>query len=139
MVDPAPAFSDAVVAVGSPPVDVKRAAPVDADEETGGGTLYREPDAFCPETLGNSAASTGGVPTRSRELRKRIKRHRQAAGLVQEELVHRAEVHRTHVGFIASGKRSTSVDVLGRVAQALKVATPQLLAEAEAEAASERG
>ena len=57
---------------------------------------------------------------------------RTAAALSQEELAERAEIHRTHVGFVERGQRSPSVDVVVRVGAALGVSASRLLAEAEA-------
>lgn len=68
----------------------------------------------------------------SKEVGQVIKRYRLAAGLSQEELADVAGIHRTHVGFLERGERSSSIDVLVRVSEALKVPASQVLAEAEA-------
>lgn len=59
------------------------------------------------------------------EARKRvgvnIQRLRRDAGLSQEELGDRAEVHQTYLSQVEGGKRNPSVDVLERLATALGV------------------
>jgi transcriptional regulator with XRE-family HTH domain len=59
------------------------------------------------------------------EARKRvgvnIQRLRRAAELSQEELGARADVHQTYLSQVEGGKRNPSVDVLERIAKALKV------------------
>jgi transcriptional regulator with XRE-family HTH domain len=60
-----------------------------------------------------------------------IKRHRVAAGLSQEALAERADLHRNHVGFIERGERSPTVDVLARIGEALGVPGWVLLKEAQ--------
>ena len=59
------------------------------------------------------------------EARKRvgvnIQRLRRVADLSQEELGARANVHQTYLSQVEGGKRNPSVDVLERVAKALKV------------------
>ena len=48
-----------------------------------------------------------------------LRKLRQAQGLSQEELAHRARVHQTYLSGVEGGKRNPSIDVLGRVAAAL--------------------
>ena len=59
------------------------------------------------------------------EARKRvgvnIQRLRRAAELSQEELGARADVHRTYLSQLEGGKRNPSIDVLERIAKAMKV------------------
>lgn len=63
-----------------------------------------------------------------------IRRHRLAAGLSQEALAERAELHRNHVGFLVRGERSPTVDVLVRIGAALGVPAWALVREAQEEA-----
>ncbi len=69
--------------------------------------------------------------TLSIELGQTIKRHREEAGLSQEQLAAKAGIHRTHVGFLERGERSASVDVLVRIAVALEVPAWAILKEAQ--------
>jgi transcriptional regulator with XRE-family HTH domain len=50
-----------------------------------------------------------------------IQRLRRAAELSQEELGALADVHQTYLSQLEGGKRNPSVDVLERIAKALKV------------------
>lgn len=64
------------------------------------------------------------------EARKRvgvnIQRLRRDADLSQEELGDRADVHQTYLSQVEGGKRNPSVDVLERIAKALKVDIAEL-------------
>lgn len=64
------------------------------------------------------------------EARKRvgvnIQRLRRAAELSQEELGARADVHQTYLSQVEGGKRNPSVDVLERIARALKADIAEL-------------
>jgi transcriptional regulator with XRE-family HTH domain len=71
------------------------------------------------------------VQTLSPILGQVIKRHRLAAGLSQEKLAERAEVHRNHVGFLERGLRSPTVEVLVRIGNALGVPAWRLLKEVQ--------
>lgn len=56
-----------------------------------------------------------------------LKRLRQAAGLSQEELAFRSDIHRTHVSFIEGGHRLPRLDTLVKLAGALYVTPNDLL------------
>jgi transcriptional regulator with XRE-family HTH domain len=60
-----------------------------------------------------------------------IRRYRLAAGLSQEKLAERADLHRNHISFIERGKRSAGVDVLVKTGVALGVPGWALLKEAQ--------
>lgn len=64
------------------------------------------------------------------EARKRvgvnIQRLRRDADLSQEELGDRADVHQTYLSQVEGGKRNPSVDILERIAKALKVDIAEL-------------
>jgi transcriptional regulator with XRE-family HTH domain len=81
--------------------------------------------------LGRFPGSIGAVQTLAAVLGQTIRRHRLAAGLSQEKLAERAEVHRNEVGFLERGERSPSVAVLVRVGEALGVPAWILLREAQ--------
>jgi transcriptional regulator with XRE-family HTH domain len=55
-----------------------------------------------------------------------VQRLRRAAELSQEELGDRADVHQTYLSQLEGGKRNPSVDVLERIARALKVDIAEL-------------
>lgn len=52
-------------------------------------------------------------------------------GLSQEELPHRAGVHRTYISFLELGERNPSVDSLLKIGRALGVPASRLVAESE--------
>jgi transcriptional regulator with XRE-family HTH domain len=79
------------------------------------------------------------VDTLSAALGRTIRRYRLAAGLSQEALAERAEIHRNHVGFLERGERSPTVDVLVRIGEALEVPGWVLLKEAQDAAESAFG
>jgi len=51
---------------------------------------------------------------------------REAAGLSQEELAHRASVHVTYLSGVENGRRNPTVLVVGRLALALDTAAARL-------------
>jgi transcriptional regulator with XRE-family HTH domain len=52
---------------------------------------------------------------------------RQAAGLSQEDLAHRADIDRTYVSALERCRYAASVDILQRLAAALEVDASELL------------
>ncbi|MEX0778052.1 MAG: helix-turn-helix transcriptional regulator [Phycisphaeraceae bacterium] len=68
------------------------------------------------------------VSALQREFGLRVRRFREAAGLSQEDLAFRARLTRTYVTQIECGKRDPSLSTIGRLAGALTVDLPQLLA-----------
>lgn len=58
---------------------------------------------------------------------KAIRRLREAMGISQEELAHRAGLHRTYVGGVERGERNLGVENLIRIARALAVSPATLL------------
>jgi transcriptional regulator with XRE-family HTH domain len=71
------------------------------------------------------------VDTLSPALDQTIRRYRLAAGLSQEALAERADLHRNNVGFLERGERSPTVDALMRISGALGVPAWVLLKEAQ--------
>lgn len=65
------------------------------------------------------------LPSPGMDIRHRvghnIKTVREAQGLSQEELAHRADMHRTYVSGVERGIRNPTITVLDRLAKALKV------------------
>lgn len=56
-----------------------------------------------------------------------IRRARKAFGLSQEELAHRAEIDRSHMGSIEGGKQNPTLIVLVRIAYAMDIALVDLV------------
>jgi len=56
-----------------------------------------------------------------RDLGLQLRRLREAHGLSQEELAHRAEIHVTYLSGLENGKRNPSLLVLARIAEALNL------------------
>jgi transcriptional regulator with XRE-family HTH domain len=64
-------------------------------------------------------------------LAEAIRKHRESAGISQEELADRAELHRTYISLVERARRNLTVDALDRVALGLGIPASRLLAEAE--------
>lgn len=62
-----------------------------------------------------------------------IAKRRKAAGMAQEEFAYCAKVHRTYMTGIERGRHNPSLEVLERIATALKCDVSELIAEAERE------
>jgi len=62
-----------------------------------------------------------------------VRRRRQRLGLSQEEFAELAEIHRTYVSSIESGKVTAGIEVCSKVAKALKTPLSNLIREAEEE------
>jgi transcriptional regulator with XRE-family HTH domain len=60
-----------------------------------------------------------------------IRRRRKAAGLGQEALADTAGLHRTHVSLLERGKRMPSLEVIRKLAAALKTSMASLMEELE--------
>lgn len=56
-----------------------------------------------------------------------LRKRRQAAGLSQEELAHRAEIDRTYISALERSVYAASIDVVGRLAKELGVEASDLL------------
>jgi transcriptional regulator with XRE-family HTH domain len=63
-----------------------------------------------------------------RVFAKNLRRARHAAGLSQEELADRAELDRTYISSLERELYSVTIDVVARIADALKVEPAELLA-----------
>jgi transcriptional regulator with XRE-family HTH domain len=61
-----------------------------------------------------------------------VRRHRDALGIAQEELAHRARLHRTYISLVERGLRNPTLQVLQDLARALQVTMTQMVAELEA-------
>jgi len=62
----------------------------------------------------------------SKQLGKRIRRFRKEQKLSQEELAHRAGIHRTYMGKIERGESNPPIHTISKIAKALKVSLSQL-------------
>jgi transcriptional regulator with XRE-family HTH domain len=60
-------------------------------------------------------------------LAKNVRLFRHVRGLTQEELAHKAKLHRTYMGMIERAERNLSVDNIEKIAKALQVKPHQLL------------
>jgi transcriptional regulator with XRE-family HTH domain len=56
-----------------------------------------------------------------------VRRFREAAGLSQEGLAARAEIHRTYIGGIERGERNPTLLMIHRLARALGIKASQLV------------
>ena len=73
-------------------------------------------------------AQFGDDPVDGRRLiAENLRLLRQRVGLSQEALADRARIHRTYVGSVERGERNISVDLICRLASALKVHPKELL------------
>lgn len=59
-----------------------------------------------------------------------IKTQRSLLGISQEELAHRAGLHRTYVSDLERGARNPSLDSIEKLAQALQLSVSSLFAKA---------
>jgi transcriptional regulator with XRE-family HTH domain len=60
-------------------------------------------------------------------LARNVRLLRHDLGLSQEELAHKAKLHRTYMGMIERAERNLSVDNIEKIAKALEVKPHQLL------------
>lgn len=63
-----------------------------------------------------------------RKLGRRVQALRRAKGLSQDELAHRASLHRTYVSGVERGIRNPTVTVLEKIAKGLQVSLAELMA-----------
>jgi XRE family transcriptional regulator, regulator of sulfur utilization len=69
------------------------------------------------------------APKHRRVVGEAVRAYRKRAGLSQEELAKRAELHPNYIGEIERGKYSISLDPLLRIAKALGVRVRDLVAD----------
>ncbi len=58
---------------------------------------------------------------------KRIKKYRNEKGLTQEDLAEKVGVSRVYIGYVEQGRNTPSLEVLEKIAKALKVSLPDLV------------
>ncbi len=61
------------------------------------------------------------------KLGKKIRKERKSLGYSQEELAERVNISRTHMGHIEQGARSPSLEVLEKIARALRLKVRDLI------------
>ena len=61
-----------------------------------------------------------------------LRRHRQAAGLSQEELAHQADIDRTYISALERSKYAAGIDVVDRLARVLGIEAADLLRRPQA-------
>jgi transcriptional regulator with XRE-family HTH domain len=59
-----------------------------------------------------------------------IKARRASLGISQEELAHRAGLHRTYVSDVERGTRNPSIEIVAKLASALELSVPALFERA---------
>jgi transcriptional regulator with XRE-family HTH domain len=64
-------------------------------------------------------------------LGEEIRRAREEAGLSQEELADKAQLHRTYISLLERNKKSPTVAVLARIAVALGLQASELIQRSE--------
>ena len=62
-----------------------------------------------------------------------VRRRREAAGLSQEDLAHRAGLHRTYISLLERGLRAPSIVVVRKVAEGLGTTMTSLIRSLEAD------
>lgn len=58
---------------------------------------------------------------------KRIRKYRHEADLTQEVLAEKVGVSRVYIGYVEQGRNTPTLDVLGKIARALKVKVSDLV------------
>mgnify|MGYP006277303049 CR=1 FL=1 len=62
---------------------------------------------------------------------KELRKARNSAGLSQEELAHKAGVHRTYISLLERDKKSPTLEVLFRLCAALDIPASEFIAKVE--------
>jgi transcriptional regulator with XRE-family HTH domain len=62
-----------------------------------------------------------------KDFGKRVRELREARGLSQEELGHRARLHRTAISFVERAERSATLETVEKLARALRVEPADLM------------
>ncbi len=63
----------------------------------------------------------------AKQFGKKVRKYRIMRKLSQEELAHRAQLHRTQITLIESGKRCPRLDTIYKLATALNIQPEELL------------
>lgn len=79
------------------------------------------------------------MPDVAKRFAENLAYYREQAGLTQEELAARAEIHRTQIGALLNGKQLPRLDTLVKLAGALGIAPADLLDGIRFEPAAQRG
>jgi transcriptional regulator with XRE-family HTH domain len=79
------------------------------------------------------------VPDVAQRFAENLSHYREQAGLTQEELASRAEIHRTQIGALLSGKQLPRLDTIVKLAGALGITPADLVDGITWEPADQRG
>jgi transcriptional regulator with XRE-family HTH domain len=60
-----------------------------------------------------------------------VRRHRDRLGIPQEELAHRARLHRTYISLVERGLRNPTLEVIQALARALETTMTAMISELE--------
>ena len=101
---------------GSRIFQIRNAKSVDAES--------KRPVACCPSHWTQGRLT---IATPQEILAFNLRALRTSAGISQEELAHRARLHRTYISSIERGQRNISLENLFRIAEALGATPAQLL------------
>jgi transcriptional regulator with XRE-family HTH domain len=79
--------------------------------------------------------STMKRPSRSkagrRDLGQAIRRRREAMNLSQEAFAEKVDCHRNYVSLVERGEQNVTIDMLRRIAEALRCSVAEVMKEAE--------
>lgn len=64
-------------------------------------------------------------------LGQELRKAREAAGLTQEELAHRAQVDRTYISMLENNRKSPTVDLLMRLCAAMNASAATIIRKVE--------
>lgn len=79
------------------------------------------------------------MPDVAQRFAENLAHYREQAGLTQEELAAKAEIHRTQIGQLLNGKQLPRLDTLVKLAGALNVSPAALIEGMVFEPAAQRG
>lgn len=58
---------------------------------------------------------------------KKVQRHRKKTGMSQEEVAHKVGISRAYMGYIEQGRNVPSLEILEKIAKAIKVKLSDLV------------
>jgi len=71
------------------------------------------------------------LPNLSKRFGVAVRRRRIAAGLSQETLAEKADLHPTYMSMVERGVRNPTIEVAARISRALRMGLPDLIIEAQ--------
>ena len=78
----------------------------------------------------SSMKTIKGSSAHRKQLGKAVRQRREAIGISQEKLAEVIDCHRNYVGLVERGQQNVTVDMLSRIAKALKCKVADLMKEA---------